>query len=207
MKSRSNYRNVDNLHSLLKFFYYATIAFAFTGLITTFAIPFVPDTAISFERGIREWAYSVDLPIGIGSASLGIQGSIPKNILQFVPIDYINIPAAIVIAFLMSNLLPFILVIIGLKKMTDLTTDMLNKESPFQLKHVKSVRKLSYLILLYSTLGNTLLCILISLFVTDYFSVTFDFAWSGILIGIMGYIFSDITEHGIFLQDEYDTTL
>lgn len=99
------------------------------------------------------------------------------------------------------------IIIFGLRKLLNLTTAMLKKETPFQLKYIKSLRQFSYVIILYSTLSNTVLCLLNSLFVVDFFYFTFDFIWTGVLFGIVGYIFSDITEYGLFLQDEYDTTL
>jgi len=207
MKSKTGYKNISNLHSLIRFFYYASIVFAASGLIALVFIFSIQDSAISFERGIRGWIYSVNMPLGIGSAFFMISGEIPKNILQFVPIHMINIRAAIVVDFLISHIVPFIIVIMGLREIGNLTSDMLNKKSPFQTKYLKSLRKISYIVLLYSTLGNTLLCILISIFVTDIFLVTVVFSWIGVLIGVLGYIFSDITEYGLFLQDEYDTTL
>jgi hypothetical protein len=207
MKSETNYKNINNLHSLLKFFYYATILFAIMGLITTFATPLLPDTAITFEKGVSGWFYSVNLPTGIGSSSFTIHRSIPRTILHFLPIEMINVNFAIIFDSLLSGVFLLVLVNMGLKKLINLTSDILNGETPFQLKHVKSLRNFSLMILLYSTLINTVLCILFGVFVTDDMSITFDFMWSGIFIGIIGYIFSDITEYGIFLQDEYDATL
>jgi hypothetical protein len=179
----------------------------FISLIVTFATPLLPDETISFEMGVREWFYSVNLPLGIGSAALTIQGSIPSNLLQLIPIDMINVNAAIIINSIINIMLLLLLVIVGLKKLINLTNDILNGKSPFQLKHIRSLRTFSFVIILYSTLGNTLLCILFSIFVTGFMSITFDFIWSGVFIGIIGYIFSDITEYGLFLQDEYDSTL
>jgi len=207
MKSKGNCRNIKNLHSLIRFFYYASIVFTSLGLIALSFIFKIPDSAISFERGIRGWIYSVSMPLGIGTAFFRISGEIPKSILHFIPIHMINIRAAIVVDFLISHIVPFIIIIIGLRETGNLTTDMLNNKTPFQAKHIHSLRKISYIVLLYSTLGNTLICILISIFAADYFSVTVVFSWIGVLIGVLGYIFSDITEYGLFLQDEYDTTL
>jgi hypothetical protein len=205
VRLKNNYRNINNLHSLIKFFYYAMIVFTGISFFATIAIPFVPDSYISFEKGIREWVYSVDILDWY--AHVGVNGNIANNILPSLPIDMINIKAAIIIDVVVSKILEFIIVVMGLRKMLDLTTDILDGESPFQLKHIKSLRKLSYAVLLYSTLGNTLLCILIRAFATSVFNVTVVFSWSGVVIGIMGYIFSDITEYGLFLQDEYDATL
>jgi hypothetical protein len=207
MKSKTANKNINNLHSFLKFCYYATIVFAIMSTITTFATPLLPDTAITFEKGVREWFYSVNLPIGIGSVSFTIQSSIPRSLLHLIPIKMININAAIINDSLVSVITLLVIVNIGLKKLINLTSDILNGESPFQLKHVKSLRVFSLIIVLYSTLGNTILCILFSIFVTDHINITVDFMWSGIFFGVIGYIFSDITEYGLFLQDEYDATL
>lgn len=119
----------------------------------------------------------------------------------------IHVSAAIIIDLIINLILLLIFVNIGLKKLMNLTNDLLNGNSPFQLKHIKSLRIFSFIIILYSTLKNTILCILFSIFVTGFISITFDFMWSGILIGMIGYIFSDIIEYGLFLQDEYDSTL
>ncbi|MBF4693582.1 hypothetical protein [Fusibacter ferrireducens] len=207
MKSKPTYDNIKNLHSVLKFFYYGTLLIAFINLIITLAIPSLPDSAITFERGIREWAYSVDFPLGIGSMSFTLFHTIPTTILQFLPVKYINVQAAIMIDSIISLFCLIILINLGLKKLVNLTQDILNNESPFQLKHIKSFRIFAFIVMLYSTLGNTVLCILFSIFVTGFMSVTFDFMWSGVFFGILGYIFSDIAEYGLFLQDEYDTTL
>lgn len=207
MVLKSNYKNIKNLHSVVKFFYYVSMVFTVISIISIFAISSISDTAISFEKGIREWVYRVEMPLGIGSVSASVNGKIHGNILQFLPMDYINVHAAIICDIIVNKILVFILVVVGLRKLFHLMTDILEGESPFQFKYVKSLRRLSYAILLYSTLGNTLLCILISLFATRIFLVTFDFIWIGVLIGVMGYILSDITEYGLFLQDEYDATL
>ncbi len=53
MKSKTNYKNIKNLHSLLKFFYYASMILASIAIITTFATALLPDTAITFEKGVR----------------------------------------------------------------------------------------------------------------------------------------------------------
>lgn len=207
MKSKIEFKNIKNLHSLLKFCYYATIILVIISLIVTFATPLLPDEAITFKKGVREWFYSVDLPIGIGSASFFIQRSIPHTILQFIPIEMINVTAAIIIDSIINLILLLLLINTGLKKLMNLTNDILNGKTPFQLRHIRSLRIFSFIIVLYSTLGNTLLCILFSIFVTGFISITLDFMWSGVFIGIIGFIFSDITEYGLFLQDEYDSTL
>lgn len=207
MKSKINYKSINNIHGILKFFYYATIFSTITSIITTLSTLLLPDTAITFEKGIRGWFYSVTLPTGIGGSSFMIERSIPSTILQFFPIEWINIKAAIIIDSLFSLVLLLVIINIGLKKLSNLTNDILKGESPFQFKHTNSIRKISIIIVLYSTMKNTALCILFSMFVTDVFSVTFEFIWSGIIIGVLGYIFCDITEYGLFLQDEYDTTL
>lgn len=207
MRSNTKYKNINNLNDLLKVFYYATFLLCFIGTVTILATLLLPDTAITFERGIHEWFYSINLPIGIGSMAFTVQSSIPSTILHLIPIEMINIKAAIIIDSFIGAILLIVLINIGLKKLTNLTKDILNKESPFQLKHIKSLRKFSFVIILYSTVGNTVVCVLFSIFVTGFMNITFDFMWSGIFIGILGYIFSDITEYGLFLQDEYDTTL
>lgn len=207
MRSNREFGNIKNLHSLLEFCYYGTIILFIIGLVVTFATPLLPDEAITFEKGVNEWFYSVNLPLGIGSAAFTIQRSIPKNLLQFIPIDMLNVTTAIIIDSIINIMLMILLVNIGFKKLLNLTNDILKGNSPFQLKYIKSFRIFSFLIILYSTLGNTLLCLLFSLFVTGFLSITFDFTWSGVFIGIIGYIFSDITEYGLFLQDEFDSTL
>lgn len=207
MKYKINYKNINNLYSLLKFFYYVTIFLAFISIIITIATPLLPDANITFEKGIREWFYSIVLPTGIGSSSFTSSHNISKNILHLVPIRMINIKAAIILDSLINLVFLILLVNIGLKKLVVLTKNILNNESPFQLKHIKSLRQFSLIIILYSTLKSTILGILFSIFVIDSINITLDFMWSGIFIGILGYIFSDITEYGLFLQDEYDTTL
>lgn len=207
MKLKSNYNNIKNLHSVIKFFYYTAIFLTGISIFSVIALPFVPDSDILFERGIDKWVYSVDFPIGIGSVSIYINGVISSNILQFFPIDYINVNAAIICDIIVSKILAFLLIVIGLRKLSYIMTNILNGESPFKFKYVKLLRRMSYAILLYSTLGNTLLCILLSIFATQIFAVTFDFVWIGVLMGIMGYVLSDIAEYGLFLQDEYDATL
>lgn len=206
MKTIKFNQNIKNLHSILKFIYYVLIVIAILGIISYIAFPFLPDSAISFEQGIRGWVYYVNVPL-IGSVSTSLTGDIPNNILQFVSIEKINVSAAIIINSLISDTLFFIILILGLKKLLNLTAAMLKNETPFQLKYIKSLRHFSYIILLYSTLSNTVLSLLNSLFVVNFFYFTFDFKWSGVLFGIVGYIFSDITEYGLFLQDEYDSTL
>ncbi len=207
MKLKNNYRNINKLHSLVQLLYFSAILLAIFALIAPFSIPFIPNSNILFEKSIYAWVYSARIPLHIGTAAFIVEGSIPRYLLAFLPIDMINIRPAIIVHYLISMYFPNILAIIALKKTLALTTDVINKETPFQLKHVKSLRHFSCLILLYSTLGNTLLCVLNSIFVVDFFYIEAKFSWLGILIGIMGYILSDILKYGLFLQYEYDTTL
>lgn len=209
MSSNINYKNINNLHSFLKFFYYSTFVLAFIAIISSIAIVILPNVDFTFERGSHEWFYRLNLPIGIGSAAFSVEQSIPTSILHFVPIEMINVHAVIFFHLIINVVLLILLINVGLKKLLKLTQDVLMKESPFQSCYIRSLRKYSFIIILYSIFRNTVLCLLFSLFVTHpmMISITFDFLWSGIIIGVLGYIFSDITEYGLFLQEEYDATL
>ncbi len=207
MKQKRKHKSIQQLTSLLNFFYYATLIMLFISIIVTIAIPFLPDTAIKFEQGIREWFYSVDLPIGIGGGAFTMRSSIPSTILSIQRIKMINVNAAIIINSLIGTILLIVLVNRGLKKLIDLTSNMLKGESPFQLKYIKALRKFSFVVAIYSTLSYALQGLLVSIFATNFFNITLTFMWSGLFFALLGYIVSEIAEHGLFLQNEYDTTL
>lgn len=207
MKSNIQFSNIKRIDKIIKFCYYVTIILAVGILIVSLVTPNLSANGITFEKGVNEWAYGINLPLGLKKSTFFIRSSISSNLLPLIPIEQINVPAVILIDLIGHLWLTLVLGAFGLKKLLSLTTDVLNGETPFQLKHIRSLRSFSFTVVLYSTLINTLLSILISFFTTGSTALTINFVWAGVFIGIIGYIFSDITEYGLFLQEEYDCTL
>jgi hypothetical protein len=76
------------------------------------------------------------------------------------------------------------------------------------LKNAKSLKRLAYATIVYSAAGELLKAVLNAVFVTQVFS--FDLTsihLSGIVVGVLIFIVADVFQYGIFLQNEFDTTL
>jgi len=76
------------------------------------------------------------------------------------------------------------------------------------MKNVKRLKKLAYTIIIYSVVVDLLSSLLCSIFVTKIYNLDLsNIHLSGVLIGWLIIIISDIFKYGVFLQKEFDTTL
>lgn len=96
----------------------------------------------------------------------------------------------------------------GLKQIKNVLQSITYSYTPFTIKNAKSLKKLSFIIIGYALLGDLIVNLLITLFVTDIFSVDISiFNILGLIIGVLLLIISQIFLHGAYLQEEVDTTL
>ncbi|MPN53761.1 hypothetical protein SDC9_201427 [bioreactor metagenome] len=76
------------------------------------------------------------------------------------------------------------------------------------MNNAKSLKKIAYTIAIYSVSTEILAAILCSAFVTKIFTIDLlSIHWSGVIVGGLIFIVADIFQYGVFLQNEYDTTL
>lgn len=207
MKTKRKHPDMKTISDISTLFFYISLPFLVMALITILRLPFIEEDAIAVQHTLKGWLYTVDMPLGMGSSSFEISGNIHANdltIAQMAP-DYKR--HVIMTDFLAKHIVPFILASIGLYKMKNICRAVLDGKSPFQDKYLKSLRSFSYMILTYALTVNLLTGFAYTFFIDGYQAINFSLQWPGILIGIVGYMFCEITRQGMFLQEEYDTTL
>lgn len=132
---------------------------------------------------------------------------IPYKIIQ--PLDSSSFSAKYaIITYLISALLSLSLSLYGIKQILNILKSIVKDISPFIMDNAKSLKKLAYTIITYSVVADILANILCSAFVIKIF--TFDLSnihLSGVLVGGLIFIIADIFQYGVYLQNEYDTTL
>jgi hypothetical protein len=99
-------------------------------------------------------------------------------------------------------------VLYGINQVANILKSTANDITPFIMKNVKRLKKLAYTIIIYSVVVDLLSSLLCSIFVTKIYNLDLsNIHLSGILIGWLILIISDIFKYGVFLQKEFDTTL
>lgn len=99
-------------------------------------------------------------------------------------------------------------VLYGINQVANILKSTANDITPFIMKNVKRLKKLAYTIIIYSVVVDLLSSLLCSIFVTKIYNLDLsNIHLSGVLIGWLILIISDIFKYGVFLQKEFDTTL
>jgi hypothetical protein len=99
-------------------------------------------------------------------------------------------------------------VIYGTKLASDFLNSIANDIPIFMRKNAKRIKRISYLIIIYSAAADILTKVLYSIFITQKFTLDLaDFHLSGVLVGGLILVIADIFEYGVFLQQEFDAKL
>lgn len=100
------------------------------------------------------------------------------------------------------------LILFGINQVANILKSTANDITPFIMVNVHRLKKLAYSIITYSVAADILSNLLYSVFVTKIFSINLsNIHLSGVLIGGLIFVIADIFKYGVFLQQEFDTTL
>ena len=153
-------------------------------------------------KGDLNWHVSYNLS---NSSSFFID--IPYKIMQ--PIDTPMFSAKYAaISSLLSILIKVSITLFGLYQVVNILKYPLNDLTPFIMHNVKRLKKLAFSIIVYSVVADILSSILFSPLVTRVYMLNLsNIHLSGVLVGGLILVIADIFKYGVYLQNEFDTTL
>ncbi|SHJ15714.1 DUF2975 domain-containing protein [Desulfosporosinus lacus] len=153
-------------------------------------------------KGNLNWRVSYNLS---NSSSFFID--IPYKIMQPIYTPTFSAKYAI-ISSLFSILIKVSITLFGLYQVVDILKSTLNDLTPFIMDNVKRLKKLAYSIIVYSVVADILSSILFSTLVTRVYMLNLsNIHLSGVLVGGLILVIADIFKYGVYLQNEFDTTL
>jgi len=190
---------------------YAILQILFWGGILIYAVLmavdiwyiFKPANQFSAERGIAHWSFSVTL-------SPTLSRSVIVPFVQFQPINPETFSSKA--AYLVTNItvitLGFATYLYSIRQISHIIKSLKQGISPFRYENVVYLKRLGIAIILYSLFSKLLLNVLYILIVDIPFAINLSgISLQGIFIGILVLIIAEVFKHGVYLQEEHDTTL
>lgn len=190
------------IQKVIKFIFKLGLILFFIELIVLVILFFASPERFNAVRGNLNWHITYNLTNG---SSFFID--IPFKFIQ--PLDGIMFSAkhAVLISVL-SLILKELLILYGLNQIAKILNDTSNEIPPFTMDNVNRLKKLAYLIIIYSVAADILSNILYSIFVTGIFILDLsNIHLSGVLSGGLILVIADIFKYGLYLQNEFDSTL
>src|SRR5699024_4333277 len=134
--------------------------------------------------------------------------TVPFSILQPLSTDMFQAKAAF-LTFILFSIFIFILVLLyGVKHVKNILLSITEDHTPFLNHNVTRLRNLAYVIISYALVRYFIVNLAIILFVTHIFRINLmNVSLSGLMVGFLLSIGSQIFRYGAYLQEEYDTTL
>lgn len=191
------------IHKLIKAIFVTGLLVLFaTLLLIAYLAFFTSPERFSATRDNSNWSLAYNL---VNGSSFFVH--IPFKLIQ--PLDSnMFIAKNAVITSLFSILFKGSLILYGINQILSILKSTAIDKTPFIISNVGSLKKLAFSIILYSALADILSSLIFSAFVTRIFYLDFsNIHLSGILIGGLILVIADIFKYGVFLQNEFDTTL
>jgi len=190
---------------------YAILQVLFWGGILIYAVLmavdiwyiFKPADQFSAEKGIAHWAFSVTL-------SSTTSRSVLVPFVQFQPINPATFSPKV--AYLVSNFtvisLAFATYLYSIRQIRHIIKSLKLGISPFRYENVTYLKRLGIAIILYSLFAKLIVNVLYILIVGIPFAINLSgISLQGILIGVLVLMIAEVFKHGVYLQEEHDTTL
>lgn len=131
---------------------------------------------------------------------------VPFKILQSLESNMFSAKYA-AMTCLFSLLIHLSLILYGIKQVKNILKSI-KDINPFTMNNVKSLKNLALSIMIYSVVLDMLTSILFSAFVTKIFLLNLtNLHLNGLFIGLLIFVIADIFQYGVFLENEFDTTL
>jgi hypothetical protein len=190
------------IHKVIKVIFILGVMLFFAGFIASVFFFFASPEKFNAVKGNLDW--SINYTLANGSHFFII---IPYKIIQ--PLDSSMFSAKYaVITYFFSFLISIFIILYGIKQVANILKSTAKDITPFIMDNAKSLNKLAYSIIIYSVASDILANLLCSVFVTKILSLDLtNIHLSGVLVGVLIYIIADIFKYGVFLQNEFDTTL
>ncbi|MGC7873840.1 DUF2975 domain-containing protein [Desulfosporosinus sp. SYSU MS00001] len=190
------------LHKIILSVLFLGVIIVFAGLSASVFFSFASPEKFNAVKGNLNW--SIYYALGNGTTFFII---IPFKIMQPLDTSMFSAKDAL-ITYLLSSLLGLTLILYGIKQIVTILKSTAKDITPFIISNAKNLRKLAYSIITYSLVSDFLTNFLCSLFVTKIFYVDLsNIHFSGLLLGGLIFTIAEIFQYGVYLQNEYDTTL
>ena len=195
-------KRASAIQKVLKVILVIGVILFFAVLIGFVVLLFASPERFNAVKGNLDWNITYNLANG---SSFFI--NIPFKIIQPLDSSRFSAKYAALIG-LFSLLITLFFVLYGINQVADILKSTANDITPFIMENVQRLKKLAYSIITYSVAADILSNLLYSVFVTKVFSINLsNIHLSGVLIGGLIFVIADIFKYGVFLQQEFDTTL
>ena len=198
---RSIKKRANNIQGVIDFFSIILIILVVAIFIALVFVFVASPERFNAVKGSLDWNVTYKLT---NDSSFFI--NIPFKIIQPIGSMFSAKYAALTGLFTIFINLSFVLY--GINQVGNILKSTANDITPFIMKNVKRLKKLAYTIIIYSVVVDLLSSLLCSILVTKIYNLDLsNIHLSGVLIGWLILIISDIFKYGVFLQKEFDTTL
>jgi len=178
------------------------VILSFAALIVSAFLLFASPDKFNAVKGNLDWSINYSLTNG---SHFFI--NIPFTLIQPLNSNMFSAKYAVITSFVII-FLRTALILYGINQVANILKSTANDITPFVLENVQRLKKLAYSIITYSVATDTLSNLLYSVFVTKISSINLsNIHLSGVLIGGLIFVIADIFKYGVFLQQEFDTTL
>ncbi|WP_307398535.1 DUF2975 domain-containing protein [Paenibacillus anaericanus] len=163
---------------------------------------FKPQELFTAEKGIAHWSFSVALS---DTASRSIL--IPFTLFQPINPESFNAKSAFLVTEFTQIILTFLTYIYCIMQIRNIIGSIMKGNSPFIQENVDRLKRLGVAVILYSLFAKLILNVLCWLLVNHIFAIDLSgISITGIIIGMLILVVSEVFKYGGYLQEEHDTT-
>jgi hypothetical protein len=191
------------IHSLTRIVFIGGIVLLFTILIVAVLLLFASPENFSTVKGNRHW-YIYYKVSDTYSSFVGI----PFKIIQPMGSNKFSAKSALITFLISTALFAVPIILYGIKQITEILYSIAYTKTPFIFDNVNRLNRLAYSVIISSIVPGILISISCWIFVTNVFLINFSsISIKGIITGGLILVIADIFKYGIYLQDEFDSTL
>ncbi|MFA9559187.1 DUF2975 domain-containing protein [Evansella sp. AB-rgal1] len=196
-------RIADTVYKIVSFFFWGSIIFFVLFIGNTIWASFLPQDSFTAESGIRHWLIQLD-----NDSYWHISVLVPFTNISPIDLSRFSVKSAFLTYSITSNLTLFPALLYGIYLVKRILENTIDGHSPFTHGNVNNMKQLAYVLIAYSLFSELIINIFVWIFVTQIFKLSLaNIHLFGAGIGAVILIISYIFQHGVYLQEEHDTTL
>ncbi|WP_229753493.1 DUF2975 domain-containing protein [Paenibacillus segetis] len=195
--------NFRNMYILLQILFFGGILLFMLIMGWDIWLSFKSQELFMAEKGIAHWSFSVTLSDTTSRSVL-----IPFKLFQPIDPDRFNAKSAFLVTEFTHIILTFLTYIYCIMQIRNIIGSIMKGNSPFIQENVDRLKRLGVAVILYSLLAKLILNVLCWLLVNHIFSIDLSgISITGIIIGMLIFVISEVFKYGGYLQEEHDTTI
>lgn len=200
--------NVKTSSRFIKFIYYISLCalvIAIMIIIMNCVMIFINILADLEQYTIQEGF--VDLTVSLKhNDELSTSVNIPRIMITLG--NYTNFRLLTILYYVMKQLPSSLLVLLGVYNINQLIKPLIKRKTPFTMKSVKSIRIIGLCVIIYYLFIDMFCNIIFSTYITKVHHYSYsNIHINGLFLGLIIFVIAEIFKHGIYLQEEFDTTL